>query len=321
MIVSHRLDEVLALSDRVTVLQDGRVVTGGHPTRDLTESTLARLLLGRELELLEERKKAAHSPSPETGGLIGRGLSSKILRSVDFHMAPGEIVGVTGATGSGHSDLPYVLAAARPSSAGTVETAGRVFDLSTASPGQLIETGVALVPEDRLREGLALELTAQENLTLPRTSRKGRIMLRSAWQAGEFADAVEMLGIVPANRHLPCSAFSGGNQQKILLAKWLLNRPAVMLLHEPTQAVDVGARMDILRAIRSAAARGISVLISSAEPQDLAAVCDRVVVLRSGVVAAELVSGISADAITDAIYPSPAGVVQAAGDTGPGEFS
>lgn len=321
VIVSHRLDEVLALSDRVTVLQDGRVVTGGRPTRELTESTLAQLLLGRELELLEEREGPTHSSPHETGGLSGRGLSSKVLRSVDFHMAPGEIVGVTGATGSGHNDLPYVLAAARPSCTGTVEIADRVFDLSTATPGQLIEAGVALVPEDRAHEGLALELTAQENLTLPRTTRRGRIMLRSTWQVGEFADAVEMLGIAPANRHLPCSAFSGGNQQKILLAKWLLNRPTVMLLHEPTQAVDVGARMDILRAIRSAAARGISVLISSTEPQDLAAVCDRVVVLRSGVLTAELVSDISADAITDAIYPSPAGVGQAAGDSGPGEAS
>ena len=319
VIVSHRLDEVLALSDRVTVLQDGRVVTGGRPTAELTESALAQLLLGRELELLEERPGAARSPARQSGGLSGRGLSSKFLRSVDFHIAPGEIVGVTGATGSGHSDLPYVLAAARPSCAGTVEIADRVFDLSAATPGQLIEAGVALVPEDRTHEGLALELTAQENLTLPRVKRRGRILLRSTWQADEFADAAEMLGIVPASRHLLCSAFSGGNQQKILLAKWLLNRPTVLLLHEPTQAVDVGARMDILRAIRSAAARGISVLISSAEPQDLAAVCDRVVVLRSGVLTAELVSDISADAITDAIYPSPAGVGQAVGDSERGE--
>jgi ribose transport system ATP-binding protein len=172
----------------------------------------------------------------------------------------------------------------------------------------MIEAGVALVPEDRTAVGLAISLSAQENLSLPRVAGRGRMRLRSRWQEDEFAQAVEMLGIVPADQYLTCSSFSGGNQQKILLAKWLLNRPKLVLLHEPTQAVDIGARMDILRAIRATAALGVCVVVSSIEVQDLAVVCDRVVVFKDGVVSAELTAGLSAEAITAAVYPTPAHV-------------
>ena len=309
IIVSHRLDEVLALADRVTVLQDGRVVAGGRSTQGLTESALAHLLLGREVGLLEER--SAEPARARSGGgmsLRARGITASTLRSVDFDVRAGEVVGVTGATGSGHHELPYVLAGASPDATGTVTIGEREFTLPVSSPGQMMAAGVALVPEDRADDGLAVGLTAEENLTLPRVRSRGRRYLRSDWQADEFRQAVEMLGIVPVQRHLPISAFSGGNQQKVLLAKWLLNRPAVVLLHEPTQAVDIGARMDILRAIRATAALGVGVVVVSIEPQDLAAVCDRVMVLRDGVPAAELTSEVTASAITAAVYPLPVSV-------------
>jgi ribose transport system ATP-binding protein len=134
-------------------------------------------------------------------------------------------------------------------------------------------------------------------------------MLRADWQSSEFREAVDMLGIVPARQHLPCSSFSGGNQQKILLAKWLLNRPRVVLLSEPTQAVDIGARMDILRALRAVADQGVCVVVSSIESQDLAAVCDRVIVLRDGAIATELRSELTPHTITTAIYPTPTSAV------------
>ena len=306
VMVSHRLDEVLALTDRVTVLQDGRVVAGGLPTHDLTEAALAQLLLGREVELLEER--ASTRPAAQGGStscLRARGVGGQYLRGLDLDVAPGEVVGVTGSTGSGHAELPSVLAGVARTSSGTVEVVGRSFTLPTTQPGRLIDAGLALVPEDRGQEGLAVGLSAQENLTLPRARSRGRRVLRSGWQAEEFREAVGMLGIVPVKRHLPCSSFSGGNQQKILLAKWLLNRPRVVLLNEPTQAVDVGARLDILRAVRAAADTGVGVVLASIEAQDLAAVCDRVLVFRDGVVVAELVSDITPHAITAATYPVP----------------
>ena len=305
ILVSHRLDEVLSLTDRVTVLQDGRVVAGDLETKSLTEATLARLLLGREIQLLEERTSTTASVSRSgTAVLRARDISGELLRGVDIDLARGEVLGVTGSASSGHAELPYVLAGVAASGRGTLEAVGKAFTLPV-TPGELIAAGVVLVPEDRAVEGLAVGLPAQDNLTLPRARSRGRRMLRSGWQAAEFNEAVAMLGIVPAQRGLPCSSFSGGNQQKILLAKWLLNHPEVVLLNEPTQAVDVGARIDILRAIRAAADRGVGVVMASIEAQDLAAVCDRVLVLRDGVIVAELTEDLSAHEITAATYPVP----------------
>ena len=169
----------------------------------------------------------------------------------------------------------------------------------------MIRAGVALVPEERAREGLALTLSAEENLTLPRVRRHGRVILRADAGRRQLAQAVAMLGVTPPERHLTAASFSGGNQQKLLLAKWLLNEPRVVLLDQPTQAVDVGARMDILRAIKATADSGVCVLASSIESQDLAAVCDRVLVLRRGAVVAELATPLSAEAITSASYAAP----------------
>jgi ribose transport system ATP-binding protein len=304
IIVSHRLDEVLTLTDRVTVLQDGSVVAGGLPTDGLSEAGLARLLLGRELELLVEHDRDVAQRDAHHGRvrLAARGVSAGELRSFDLEVAGGEIVGVIGATGSGHSDVPLALAGAAADARGELAVDGVAHALP-ADARRLIEAGVVLVPEKRAEEGLALGLSAQENLTLPRVRDRGRRLLAQDWQGREFAEAVDMLGIVPARSDLPCASFSGGNQQKLLLAKWLLNRPRVLVLHEPTQAVDVGARMDILRAVRRTASLGVAVVIVSIEAQDLAAVCDRVVVMRDGVVAETLASRLTPDAITSAVYP------------------
>lgn len=179
---------------------------------------------------------------------------------------------------------------------------------------RLIAAGLALVPEDRAQQGIALSLLARENLTLPHARQRGRLMLRSDWQAREFAQATAILGIVPARRPLPCSAFSGGNQQKILLVKWLLNDPRVLLPHEPTEAVDIGAPIDILRTIRAAADRGVCVLFASIELEDVAAVCDRVAVMRRGAVMTQLASDPSPRAITTATC-SPSELL-----IGPGAF-
>jgi ribose transport system ATP-binding protein len=307
IVVSHRLDEVLELTDRVSVLQDGHMVARGRETRALTEESLARLLLGRELELLEERAPRPGAVDAPAGRrrpvLSARDIAGESLRGVDLDVEPGEILGVIGATGSGAAELPYVLAGAAPAATGRITVDAHEFHLPMRDPARMIAAGVALVPEDRASEGIAMTLTAQENLTLPRVRHRGRLLLRGGWQAAEFAAAVELLGIVPPRPHLPCSSFSGGNQQKILLAKWLLSGPRIVVLHEPTQAVDVGARMDILRALRTTSARGIAIVISSVEPQDLAAACDRVVVLRDGVVAAELRGELTPQSITAAVYP------------------
>jgi ribose transport system ATP-binding protein len=302
IIVSHRLDEIMALADRVTVLRDGRVAAGGLQTAELTEQRLASIVLGREVTAsgLLERPRTAPGGPPRLsvrdvhgGGLHGFGLD----------VAEGEVLGVTGASGSGHEAIPYIISGAAPAERGELALDGTTLALPVAGAHTMIARGIALVPEQRALEGLAIELTALENLTLPRVKRRGRVRLSSGWQHDEFQDAVAMLSITPPRPELRLAAFSGGNQQKILLAKWLLNDPRVLVLHEPTQAVDVGARVDILEAIRRVAASGVAVVISSIEPQDLALVCDRVVIVSGGRTAAELRGDdINVPAITSAVY-------------------
>jgi ribose transport system ATP-binding protein len=301
LLVSHRLDEVMHLCDVVTVLRDGRKVTDVD-VAGTDEAQLTRLMLGREPERLVAGPERARSSRTVLRATDVRGGD---LQGAALELRAGEIVGVVGLPGSGYEDLPYALAGVLPDASGTVTVADRPVDLSSADPRRAIASGIALVPGSRPAQGLAMELTALENVSVPRlTARSSRWNLSNDWQLAEFTTMAGRLGVSPPRPDMPVAAFSGGNQQKLLLAKWLLNEPEVLLLHEPTQAVDVGARRDILAAVRTVAESGTAVLISSVEPDDLAAVCDRVLVLDSGRVSAELRGPLSSDAILDALYPS-----------------
>jgi ribose transport system ATP-binding protein len=280
-------------------------VATGIPTPGLSEAELARLVLGREIELADDLRAAKANADPSGSRPVRlriRSLTTRNLRGFDLEARAGEVVGITGPTNAGHEEIAYALGGLLPGATGSLTIDDRTLDLPVRGPHKVIEAGIAVVPEQRLREGLAETLSAQENLTLPRAAAHGRTVLRSAWQEAEFARAVEILGIVPPNPHLAISSFSGGNQQKVMFAKWLLNEPRVLVLHEPTQGVDVGARMDILRAVETAALDGASVIVCSIETQDLAFVCDRVLIIRDGETAAELPGPLTASEITSAVY-------------------
>ncbi len=305
LIVSHRLDEVLALCDRVTVLEDGHATVLGQPTAGLSEADLTRLILGKSIANRGARQlvKGASRARAEVA-LSARGVSGRFLKNTSFDIHAGEVVGVIGTGESGFDELPYLLSGARPATAGTVVIGGVERPLARLTPADTIRMGLCLVPGDRTGSGLATELLALENLTLPRLTIKGtRFSLRQRWQLDEFLSAVTSLGVTPAAPSLPMGSYSGGNQQKVLLAKWLLNDPKALVLHEPTQAVDVGARADILQAIRTQAERGVGVLIASLESEDLASVCDRILVLKDGAVVRELIGNdVSPHTIIDAVY-------------------
>jgi len=306
LMVTHRLEEVTLLADRVTVLRDGRVVAGGIPAGGLTEAALSHLVLGRELETTASEIRSRRSTvGTRKVALNASGLFGKTLRGLNLELRCGEVLGVTGPTDSGHEELPYVLAGDSQVATGTVIVNGNAFRVPRHGVRDLRAAGVALVPQHRLADGLAGDRSALENLTLPRVGKGGRGFLRRGWQMREFNEAVRWLGVDPARPHAPVAAYSGGNQQKLLLAKWMSDSPGVLIAHEPTQAVDVGARAEILRALRAAARDGMAILISSVEAQDLAFVCDRVLVLRNGVIAAELTSDITATDITEATYSQP----------------
>ena len=282
--ISHRLDEVLALADRVVVLRNGQVVAD-EPRAGLDHDRLVELLLGATLHAGERR--TAHRVGEDVA-LRVRGLSGRVVQGLDLDLRPGEVVGVAGLLGSGREEVPAMLFGAVPSSAEVFEVAGR--DHPERSPAGSIRAGLAFVAGDRGRLGAVGALNARENITLPRLrplrSRFGAVSLRR--ERAETGRLVADFGVLPARPEQTFALFSGGNQQKIVMAKWLRNEPTVLLLEEPTQGVDIGAKAAIYAAVDAAAAEGTAVLVCSSDDKELLRLCDRVLVLRGGRLAAEL---------------------------------
>ena len=303
LLITHRLEEVIEAADRVTVLRDGVAVETGRPTAGLTEPELVHLLLGRGLESLDRPPPAE---SDTQGPVVVEDLTGALARHVDLKVGRGEVVGLTGLPDSGYEELPYLLAGVRPAKHGTLRLATTSIDLAGADCSGAIAAGVALVPESRERQGLAFDLSVAENLVLPSASlrRRGLRRVDRRTETDTVTSWVGALDIRPPRPAMVVGKLSGGNQQKVLLAKWLATEPQLLLLHEPTQAVDVGARAALIATIHEAAARGCAVLVAGCDENELALLCDRVLVFRNGQVAEELSGGPSADAIVAAIHVS-----------------
>ncbi|WP_411722568.1 sugar ABC transporter ATP-binding protein [Mycetocola sp.] len=300
VIVSHNLKEVLRIADRVTALRNGRVVEMGLPTADLDEAALTRLVLGRSGELDDFTRSM---PSQiRNGGISLREIRGGRIRKVSASVKRGEVVGFTGSVDSGLSSLaPLVAGAAK--GRGTVLVDDTELSLESASIKKALRAGVAYIPQDRHGQGLATDLTVEENVTLPHLHKRGKAWWTGlGWQKVETESVLKAFDVTPPNRHAVVATFSGGNQQKVLMGKWLLGGPSALVLDDPTQAVDVGARSAVLRATRQAAVDGAAVVLCSSEVDDLAAVCDRVLVLEEGKVLTELVRPFTADDVFSAIF-------------------
>ena len=276
LMISHNLPEVLSVCDRVSVLRDGQMAAAGISTTGLDEPGLARLMLGRAVPTVVADVEGGDD-EPAQEATVVSGLCSEALSSIDVEVGHGEVVGITGLPGSGYEEIAYLLSGARRASAGQVRLGSTVVDLRTASVRACIRAGIVLVPERREREGLAFDQSISDNISLPTIRRRGHAWhVGRGWQDADASAAIETLDIKPRRPMALVKQLSGGNQQKVLLAKWLTAAPSLLLLHEPTQAVDVGARHDILTAIKRAARAGMGVVIVSSEPLDLVAVCDRI---------------------------------------------
>ena len=289
--ISHRLDEVLDLADRIVVLADGRLVAD-VPAAAVDHDGLVRLIIGRELA----DAQVTHHDSRGAPVLRAHGLAGGRVIDASLEVAPGEIVGIGGLLGSGHEQLSGLLFGARTRTRGEVRVTGEL--LVGGDPREAIRRGLAFVPADRRARGAIMEMSARENVTLPRLGplrgRLGRIDL-----GAERADVeawTHRVALSPPDAERPLNLFSGGNQQKVVLAKWLRNDPRVLLLDEPTQGVDVGAKASIYTLIVAAARGGAAVLVTSSDMKELAFLCDRVLVMRDGHVAVTL----SKPALTEA---------------------
>jgi ribose transport system ATP-binding protein len=302
LLISHHMEEVLEATDRVTVLRDGAVVAAGLRTADLAENDLVRAVMGRSLESMTTRADAG-PPAGDAEAVAVRGIAGRQVSDLDLQLRPGEVVGVTGLADSGHDELPYLLGGAVRARAGTLRLGADSHDLTGWDTRAAMAAGVVLVPEGREHAGLALDLTVADNVLLPRPpSRAGVLPVDRRAESAVVADWVRRLDVRPPHPAAPVGTLSGGNQQKVLLAKWLAIGPRLLLLHEPTQAVDVGARQTITAAVRRAAAAGCAVLIAGTDETELTMMCDRVLVLRSGRAVQELIGDFTPDDIVASIF-------------------
>ncbi|HUA03187.1 MAG TPA: sugar ABC transporter ATP-binding protein [Solirubrobacteraceae bacterium] len=280
--ISHRLDEVMNLAHRVLALRDGRVVADVS-TSEVDHSALVRAIAGREVTIHQRVKGRQGLPV-----LSARGVSGGTVKSADLTLREGEIVGLYGLLGSGREHLGGLLFGAVPRSSGEIDVAGRRVDIH--EPKDAIARSVAFVPSDRHRDGAVMDMSMRENLTLPMLSplvtRAGA--LRSGAERAEARTWAERIELQPSNPDRQLQLFSGGNQQKVVLAMRLRTEPVVLLLDEPTQGVDVAAKAALYKLIDSATEQGASVMVSSADARELTLICDRVLVMRDGYVAAEL---------------------------------
>jgi ribose transport system ATP-binding protein len=284
LFVSHDLDEVLAVTNHVTELRDGRVA-GSGPTSGFSRDDLVRLIVGHDI--LPAGARTAR-PSWTDHLMDVQNLSGSAVRKADLSIAPGEILGVSGLIGSGFAEIGPMLIGALPAQTGRMRLRTKTHELPGMTPAAAINAGICYVPGERLREGCIGELTVSENVTLPVLRRFFRGWLRGREIDGHARAQLQRLAVRPPDPALPLEALSGGNQQKVLLAKWLQLAPALLILQEPTQGVDVGAREQIFTIIREFAERGGGVLCLSGDHEQLALLCQRVLIFRRGRVAAEL---------------------------------
>lgn len=277
--VSHRLSEVLSLADRITILRDGHLIQTREAQGDNVDS-IVRLMVGRPLS--QEYPSRSLPPDP-TPVLTVRDLSSDgHFAEVTLEVSAGEIFGVAGLEGSGRSELLRALSGDLTCEQGYMTLDGRPVDLGR-SVFRMMQRGIAYVPPDRQHEGLHLTLDVSQNVSLPLLRSLGRgPFLSRGREEGLARKHVSQLDIRTAGIHQLCGALSGGNQQKVLLAKWLATKPRVLLLDEPTRGVDVGAKSEIHALMRSLAADGMVIVLASSDISELLGMSDRVLVMRAG---------------------------------------
>ena len=281
--VSHRLEEVFEIADRVTVMRDGAVMDT-REIGDITQAELIRLMIGRKMDEAYPSSKAS----------IGRpllqvqALTGDAVRNISFTLHQGEVLGVAGLVGAGRSELLRMIFGVDPIQSGSIIVNGN--PIQPNSPAAAIRQGIVLVPEDRRTQGLVLTCPIVENITLAHlgTLATGGVFLNRPREREASQKASEAVHLVARSLQQRVEQLSGGNQQKVVLAKWLLGEAQVLLFDEPTRGVDVGARFEIYTIIRDLAAQGSGILLVSSDLSELLGLADRLIVLREGEMVAEL---------------------------------
>jgi galactofuranose transport system ATP-binding protein len=285
--VTHRLQEIERICDRVTVLRDGRVVHTG-PRAALDRLRLVSLMLGRRVVAGTTVLGGVVAEPADPPILQATGLTRRhVLADVSINIRPGEVVGLSGLLGAGRSETAKAIAGAMPLDSGEVTVSGT--HLPSRSISGAIRAGVGLLPENRTAEGIIATLSVRDNIVLaalPRLARAGIVFEARLDRIVETF--MKRLRIKATSPHQPVAELSGGNQQKVLLARWLATNPRVLMLDEPTRGIDIGTKTEVQALIDDLAVDGLAVMLISSDLDELVGTCDRVVVLRDGAVVREL---------------------------------
>jgi rhamnose transport system ATP-binding protein len=285
--ISHRLEEIFALADRVTVLRDGQSV-GTHPVADIDEAGLIRLMVGREVAQIYPAAESA--PGAVVLSLNQLGCRSSGVNNVSFDVRAGEIFGLGGLVGAGRTELARILFGLTPADSGTITLGGQPLTLRT--PQAAVAHGIAYVPEDRRRHGVVLDLPIAHNLTMAIHRRLfPTTWLRFGAERALTLDYIRDLAVKCSGPEARGGSLSGGNQQKVALARWLATKPKLLILDEPTQGVDVGAKSEIHKIVRRLAKEGLAVILISSDLPEVIGMSDRIGVMGGGTLRAILPGG------------------------------
>ena len=279
LFVSHKLDEVFEISDSITILRSGENVIS-CPASEMTEEKFAYYMTGRHFDNQELADNKKRTYGEEV--LSVENLSAPGFEDISFKLHKGEILGVTGQLGSGRTELSLSLFGLNRPTAGRIMVEGKEAKLTDVSKAE--ELGIALVPEDRLTEGLFLPQSIIKNITVTRfDALAGRLgFIREDSLVEESAKWVKELGVATKNHEFPVQTLSGGNQQKVVLAKWLANNPKILILNGPTVGVDIGAKYDIHKLLHKLAADGMAIIVVSDDTAEVIATCDSAIVMHDG---------------------------------------
>jgi ribose transport system ATP-binding protein len=283
LFVSHRLDEIVQIANRVTVLRDGRSVTTLEHDQ-VNKSTLVEAIVGRPLDTYFPDPVTLHEHA--TPVMRAHGLSGGVVQGLDLEVGAGEVVGLAGPMGSGRSTVLKLIYGAMQAKGGTLELGGQAMSLH--DPEEAIAAGIGYVPEDRIGHAVLPGLSIADNLAVVDARSYWRGYQQRRRELADAAEAIGRFGIKASSPSAPMTSLSGGNQQKVVLARWLSRPTRLLLLDEPTQAVDVGARADLWRLIHEASESGVGIVIASSDLEELAHLCERVIIMRDGHAAAEL---------------------------------
>ena len=276
--ISHRLGEVKEMADRVVGLRDGQNA-GGLSRDEITHDRMVSLMVGRDLEKFQ----APADPAPKTTRFAVRGLRTRRYpnQSVDFEIGAGEILGMAGLVGAGRSEVAQAVFGVDPALAGTLTLDGQT--IRVGSPRDAIRQGVYLAPEDRRRSGLIVDMTIRDNVTMPSLSRYAPGgLIQKGREAAAAGEASRALRVKTPSVEFLARNLSGGNQQKVVLAKWLSLEPKVMIFDEPTRGIDVGAKAEIYELMRGLAREGVAILMISSDMEEVLGQSDRVAVMHEG---------------------------------------